>query len=203
VHFLVPLPPGIHEDSPRLFGFFTYELRVGHAERWSTAQGRYGVPLRVTGVQHPAPGLSCTIGRDPNGITASAQYANPILDDHSIQPFPPRTDMWFMLYAQVMQADGADHRNVLLSRLRGLPQRSREKRDLAGMTFGAAFWPEKEIEAELATLGLAPDSPLSCLAVEMLPNGVPVPDGLGSQLGQQRILRSSPLSPVLVLCACC
>src|SRR5262249_20512937 len=151
-------------------------------------------------VQHPAPGLNCTIGRDANGITASAQYANPILDDRSVQPFPPRTDMWFMLYAQVMQADGADHRNVLLSRLHGQPQRPQEKLTPAGVTFGAVFWSEKDIMAELAALGLSPDSPLSCLAVEMLPNGVPVSDGLGSQLGEQRILRSSPLSPVLAFC---
>lgn len=202
-HFLVPLPPGVHEDSPRLFGFFTYELRVGHAERWSTAQGRYGIPLRVTGVQHPAPSLNCTVGRDANGITASAQYANPILDDHSIQPFPPRTDMWFMLYAQVTQADGADHRNVLLSRLHGRPQRPQEKLTPAGVTFGSVSWSEEDIMVELAALGLAPDSPLSCLAVEMLPNGVSVPDGLGSQLGEQRILRSSPLCPVLAFCECC
>jgi hypothetical protein len=203
VHFLVPLPPGIHEDSPRLFGFFTYELRVGHVERWSTAQGRYGVALRVTGVQHPAPGLNCTIGRDSKGITASAPYANPILDDRSIQSLPPRTDMWFLLYAQVMQADGADHRNVLLSRRRGQFQRPHEKRIPAGVAFGAVFWSENEILTELAALGLLPDSPLSCLAVEMLPNGVLVADGLGSQLGEQRILRSSPLSPVLAFCECC
>jgi hypothetical protein len=203
VHFLLPLPPGIHDDSPELFGFFTYELRVGHAERWSTAQGRYGTPLRVTGVQHPAPGLNCTIGRDSKGITASAPYANPVLDDRSLQPSPPATDLWFLLYAQVTQADGADHRNVLLSRLRGQPQRPSDKRFQRGATFGAASWAEKDVLAELALLGLSGESPLSCLAVEMLPNGAPVADGLGSQLGEQRILRSSPLSPVLAMCECC
>jgi hypothetical protein len=30
-HFIVPLPPGLHPESPELFGFFTYEFRVGHA----------------------------------------------------------------------------------------------------------------------------------------------------------------------------
>jgi hypothetical protein len=30
--------------------------------------------------------LNCTIGRDANGITASAQYANPILGDRLVQP---------------------------------------------------------------------------------------------------------------------
>jgi hypothetical protein len=59
-HFLVPLPPGLNADSPELFGFFTYELRVGHAKIWSTAQGRFGRALRTTGVQHPPPTLFCT-----------------------------------------------------------------------------------------------------------------------------------------------
>ena len=29
-HFLVPLPPGISAESDELFGFYVYELRVGH-----------------------------------------------------------------------------------------------------------------------------------------------------------------------------
>ena len=37
VHYLLPLPPGLHNESNELFGFFTYELRVGHSDRiWST-----------------------------------------------------------------------------------------------------------------------------------------------------------------------
>jgi hypothetical protein len=55
-HFLLPMPPGITPDSPELFGFWTYELRVGHAgtglSNWSTAQARFGRPLRVAGMQH-------------------------------------------------------------------------------------------------------------------------------------------------------
>jgi len=70
-HYLLPLPPGIDADSPELFGFWTWELRVGHAgdphapgqKWWSTAQGRFGRPLRVNGVQHPAPDLVCRAGR--------------------------------------------------------------------------------------------------------------------------------------------
>jgi len=62
--YMLPLPPGLHADSDELFGFFTYELRVGHKqELWSTAQGRYGRPLKVNGVQHPAPNLSCNVFR--------------------------------------------------------------------------------------------------------------------------------------------
>ncbi|HEY2301901.1 MAG TPA: hypothetical protein VGH66_08405 [Acidimicrobiales bacterium] len=68
-HFLLPLPPGSDADDPELFGFYSYELRVGHAgpigdlRWWSTANGRFGSPLRVVGVQHPAPPLACHAGR--------------------------------------------------------------------------------------------------------------------------------------------
>jgi hypothetical protein len=54
-YYLLPPPPGIHDGDPRLLGFFTYELRVGHDTLWSTAQGRFGNALRVAGVQHPPP----------------------------------------------------------------------------------------------------------------------------------------------------
>ena len=43
---MVPLPPGINPDAPELFGFWTYELRIGHKLIWSTAQARFGRPLR-------------------------------------------------------------------------------------------------------------------------------------------------------------
>jgi hypothetical protein len=59
--FMVPLPKGLHANSDELFGFFTYEIRVGYKpEVWSTAQARYGRPLKANGVQHPAPNLYCT-----------------------------------------------------------------------------------------------------------------------------------------------
>ena len=70
VHFLLPLPPGIPDRAPELFGFYTYELRPGHAKGWSTAQGRFGSSLRVTGVQHPAPALTCMVLHNRNGISA-------------------------------------------------------------------------------------------------------------------------------------
>jgi hypothetical protein len=57
--FLLPLPADVLPDDPRLFGLWTYELRFGHVAPWSTAHGRFGRPLRVTGVQHPAPSLPC------------------------------------------------------------------------------------------------------------------------------------------------
>ncbi|WP_316829605.1 hypothetical protein [Pedobacter aquatilis] len=62
--YMLPLPPGLHADSDELFGFFSYEIRVGHKkEIWSTAQARYGRPLKVNGVQHPAPNLTCNVFR--------------------------------------------------------------------------------------------------------------------------------------------
>src|SRR5207302_1830652 len=109
-----PLPPGVDETAPELFGFFTYELRVGHAQGWSTAQGRYGTPLRVTGVQHPAPTLTCAVTRNSRGITASAPYSLPVLDGRAVQPQPPHSEVWVLLYAQAEQIDGTDRRNVLL-----------------------------------------------------------------------------------------
>lgn len=59
--YLMPLPTGLHANSDELFGFFSYEIRVGYnKEVRSTAQARYGRPLKINGVQHPAPGLTCT-----------------------------------------------------------------------------------------------------------------------------------------------
>ena len=63
-HWLLPLPPGVDADSPALFGFWTYELRVGYGgEHWTTARARFSRPLRVTGVQHPAPEIVCNVYR--------------------------------------------------------------------------------------------------------------------------------------------
>lgn len=86
VRYLLPLPPGIDADDPELFGFWTYELRVGHAgdphaphqEWWSTAQGRFGRLLRVNGVQHPAPTLLCRAGRVAVPITTLTAQ-NPLI----------------------------------------------------------------------------------------------------------------------------
>ena len=62
VHFLMPLPDGISPSALDLFGFWTYEIRCGHL-LWSTAQGRFGRPLRVSGVQHPCPALTALTHR--------------------------------------------------------------------------------------------------------------------------------------------
>lgn len=182
VHFLAPLPPGMNADSPELFGFFTYELRVGHAHVWSTAQGRFGRPLRVTGVQHPAPTLFCTCDRTEAALTVEAPFAMAVLNGKNITHRPPRTELWALLYAQVRQADGKDFRNLLLDDRRLAVRRQLTGRlelpggsDLFGFenndapARGATSWTQAEVLAALASYGLPLDSPLSVLCVETLP----------------------------------
>jgi hypothetical protein len=203
IHYGVPLPPGLTADSPELFGFFVYELRVGHALGWSTAQGRFGRPLRVTGVQHPAPVLLCTPARLPDAITVSAPYALPVFGGQNLTPVAPRSEMWMLLYAQVTQADGVDHRNVLLSRKPGPIQEKRFRGQSSVTAMGVpgyGYWDEDEVEALLSALGLPLDSPLSVLAVEVLPEIGRRGDPLGSNLGYVRILRTSPLAAVPSIC---
>lgn len=181
-HFLVPLPPGLNADSPELFGFFTYELRVGHAHIWSTAQGRFGRPLRSTGAQHPAPTLFCTAQRNEQELVVEAPYAEAVLNGKNITANPPRTEIWALLYAQVRQADGKDYRNILLDdrRLHVLPRIRGRFEDPNGkvlMAFqnrdavarGATRWTQGEILEALRELGLPGDAPLSVLCVEMMP----------------------------------
>ncbi len=120
-HYLLPLPPGLNESSPELFGFFAYEFRVGHARIWSTAQARFGRPLKATGIQHPAPTLTCAVNRDEQKLYATAPYATAVFNGKNVTANPPRTQLWCLLYAQVKQADNndakkelKDYRNILL-----------------------------------------------------------------------------------------
>ena len=120
-HYILPLPPGLHADAPEMFGFFTYELRVGHYRNrdtqemaWSTAQGRFGRPLQATGLQHPAPTLTCSVDRDNEKLYVSAPYAEAVFNGKNVTADPPRTQLWCLLYAQVRQADNKDYRNILL-----------------------------------------------------------------------------------------
>jgi hypothetical protein len=213
VFYLMPLPPGVSVVDDELFGFFTCELRVGHAAGWSTAQGRFGTPLRVTGVQYPAPPLGLDLRRSPAGIVVSASFANPVLNGQSLQPNPPRSEIWILLYVQVVQADGQDRRNVLLGRTRALVERPHFGRfgrpagwdsagapSHSGTAAGSVFFAEAEIRSRLRDLRLPHDAPLSCLGVELLPNGDPLPDPLGTDLGHQRIMRTSPLVAVPAIC---
>lgn len=244
-HFIVPLPPALSPDSPELFGFWTYEIRIGHKEIWSTAQARFGRPLIVKGVQHPAPGLRCAAVRVRSGplpinqpalprrIVVTAPHATTVFADERltrVEAGDPRTQMWVLLYAQVRQADGESWRNVLIARE---PAPPRIERGMTGAPIvprtrdimGVAQFDEEEVERKLLDLALPPDTPLSVLAVELLPGGptqrfgspavaVPSPfgalgspqqggDPLGQDLGSivsRRILRCSPLTPVAPSC---
>ncbi|WP_394747131.1 hypothetical protein [Spongiimicrobium salis] len=125
-HYILPLPPGLHANSDEMFGFFTYEFRVGHFERpaedsnaepqkvWTTGQGRYGRRLKSQGIQHPAPTLTCMTNRDEDKLWVTAPYAVAVHDGKNVTADPPRTELWALLYAQVKQADNADYRNILL-----------------------------------------------------------------------------------------
>jgi hypothetical protein len=209
-HYLLPLPPGMTEDSAQLFGFWTYELRVGHyldpntrKPVWSTAQARFGRPLRVTGVQHPAPQLRCQAIRTITGsgekiIAAIAPFATPVLNGRVLFRQIPASRLWVLMYTQVLQADGAGYRNLLIDRKPAVWEEPMS----ATNPIGVATFPEAEITTLLAEYTLAPNSPLSVLAVELLPapNESELPDPLGSSLGLQRILRTSPLVKVAERC---
>ena len=181
-HFLVPIPPGLHPEADELFGFFTYELRVGHRHIWSTSQGRFGRPLRVTGVQHPAPSLFCVTSRDATEITVSAPYATAVHEGKNVTADPPNTEIWCLLYAQVKRADNQDYRNILLGEQKLSIRQQKFAIDFAGgfaqqMTFsnvdkrhyGTTIFAQAEVVLALQRLGLPTDLPLSVLCVELLP----------------------------------
>lgn len=233
-HFLVPLPSGTYPDSPELFGFYTYEIRVGHDKGtparpfWSTAQARFGPPVVLDGVQHPCPSLRCNVFRVKNGILASSTYAKAFHQGADIQALPPNTQIWFVLYAQVNQADGSTMRNIELDKKEGGVIRRRQARTLKNLTGlnlvygesgvstaigrqatqnlqapiqGHALWQQNEVAILLREMGLPEDTPLSVLGVELLPEPTgSFGDPIGANVGQVRILRTSPLYPVDSLC---
>ncbi len=227
-HYLLPLPPALHAESSEMFGFFTYEFRIGHFKYtdntpvhkegqsvWTTAQGRFGRALRTTGVQHPAPTLTCVVNRDEEKAYVTAPYAVAVANGKNVTADPPRTELWCLLYAQVKQADNRDFRNVLLDD-RKLDWRVRVEHrknvdwqqvytevqqttlkkialknwknsadigqlahmyQLVGLDdinkdatrYGTVIWTCGEINQLLSLYGLPPDSALSALCVEILP----------------------------------
>ncbi len=252
-HFLVPLPPGLHTDSDEFFGFFTYELRVGHNKIWTTAQGRFGRPLRVTGAQHPAPTLFCTVERTTDAIKVVAPYATAVANGKNVTADPPRTELWALIYAQVKMADNQDYRNILLGERRLELRREVQVAGIRGVTvvdlqlvqslqnsdkkqYGTTAFTIAGVRQMLKSLGLPLDSPLSVLTVEFLPtnyqslvaeqqkalidinnqspdpyfvddnlNYIPpgkaqFPYPLSRDLGQYRIMRTSPLVAVPQVC---
>lgn len=206
-HFLLRIPPSLTPHAPELFGFFTYELTVGHdAPLWVTAQGRFGPGLVLEGVQHPPPPLALDIRRDKPGrrIELSSGFARAVRDGRDLGPREPATELWLVAYARLRQADGTAWRNVKLAQRRAAPQRSRRARasNLAGGVVGTAAWTQDELRQRLAIFGLPENTPLTFLAVELLPepNGR-FDDPLRGDLGQVRILRTSRL--VTAGDACC
>ncbi|KIX11756.1 hypothetical protein [Dethiosulfatarculus sandiegensis] len=220
-HYILPLPPGLTADSPEMLGFFVYEVRLGHYADtgqeppdfvWSTARARFGPPLRVKGVQHPKPVLHCQVDNTNDGVLASAEHAVAVHNGGKIKLSPPATDMWIMLYTQVAQIDGEDHRNILLTRRQAKVLKTWQSGSTtmeAAANFGLtkdprptayAGFSHTEIREFLTGLGLPRDAPLSVLAVECLPERDRPADPLGQDLGDVRILRVSPLVPVPQIC---
>jgi hypothetical protein len=173
VHFLVPIPPGLHTEALELFGFFTYEFRVGHKVPWTTAQGRFGRPLRNTGVQHPLPQLYCVVDHNEDYILVNAPYAQTVFNGRNVTANPPRTEIWALLFAQVRMADDSDERNVLLAdrKLVILPEGNSfaPSGDTNVSPQGITGWTNQEIGDLLKLYGLPGNSTLSVLCVEMLP----------------------------------
>jgi len=115
---------------PNFSECFTYEFRYGHTDKiWSTAQRPVWTGLRVAGLQHPAPTLTCMLNRDERAISVNAPYATAVFNGKNVTASPPRTSIWALLYAQVKQADGLDYRNILLNEreLAPLPRSNRRQ----------------------------------------------------------------------------
>ena len=214
-HYLVPLPANLRDSSPELFGFFVYEVRIGHnAKRWCTAQGRFGPMLRIAGVQHPAPPLICQAARTAAGILVRAPFATPVIDGANFRPSFPATQLWAVLYARVQQMDRQAFRNILIAQtpLHAFPVNELQSVD-SRVFYGEGLFPIADLTAALNRLGLLPDTPLTVLGAELFNDvlqGTPVgpfgetqaadPDPLGTGLANTRTLRISPLTSVRDAC---
>jgi hypothetical protein len=197
-HFLLPLPQGLTPDSPELFGFFTYEFRVGHT-KWSVEQAFPGRPLRVTGVQHPAPKLRLSTMRGPETIEVSAVFAESFFNGNNCTPVFPRTNIYALLYAQVLQADGKQYRNILIDQVSlQKPQRNTNIDKPVGLT----SWNLKEIRTKLLRKGIDINAPLSVLAIEIMPDSRPADLPVNSLIDLEniRILRTSRLYKIAESC---
>jgi hypothetical protein len=114
-----------------------------------------------------------------------------------------------LLYAQVQQIDGKSWRNVLLARQKlTRPPADLNRDHLHGasvLDFGTGKFDQKQVTGTLQMLGLPPDSPLSVLTAEVIGEPFagserPMVDPLGKFLGEVRILRTSPLTPLQAVC---
>jgi hypothetical protein len=205
-HWIVPLPEGVSAASPELFGFYTYEIRLGHTDaRWSSAQGRHGPALRVTGVQHPAPPLVCQAARTEQAILIRAPFATPVAQGRNLRPRFPKTELWAVLYARVRQADGVSWRNLVLGNveLTRVEFANLDPGIDAAVLFGEGAFPIAIVQDLLRRVGLPANGPLTALAVELFRNPSeprPAPAPVGADLGFARVLRVSPLAPVPDAC---
>ena len=147
-HFAAPPPPGRDAE----LGVCVSWLRHRHTLCRTGRPGRSGPPLRVAGVQHPAPPLLCEVNSQPTTVTVSAPYATPVFTGRNLLPAVPRSRLWALLYTQVTQADGASQRNVLLDRIRLTPDGLHELQLIAGIV--GATWSRAPIEELLASLAL-------------------------------------------------
>ncbi len=197
-HFLLPLPDGLTSDSPELFGFFTYEFRVCHT-KWSVAQAFPGRPLRITGVQHPAPRLRLSTLRKTETIEVSAAFAESFFNDKNCTPIIPQTNIYALLYAQVLQADGKQYRNILIDQV-SLQKPSRNSN--VDKPVGLTSWVLKDIRTKILRKGMDLNAPLSVLAIEIMPDSrkgdLPVNSFI--DLENIRILRTSRLYKIADSC---
>ena len=175
--------------------------------------GRRIIQTQVV-AQHPAPALQCLVARNETTITVSAPFSTAVPKLPSdLALAAPTTTLIMLFYVQAMQADGAIRRNIFVLRKAAAVLGSTAggsppslTRDVYG-TVQVDAGPNGELAQALATLLPAANSPfgidppLSVLAVELLPTpGTPLQDPLGAQLGQQRILRVSPLTAIPRAC---
>jgi hypothetical protein len=171
---------------------------------WSTARGRFGASLVLEGVQHPPPWIDCQVRWIGEDLVGSATFAEAVFGGRRLSADPPNTEVWLMLYCQVLQADGEANRNILVDRKQVQRRRHERIRRVEGgpqRPAGYTSWTAAEIEQLLATLGLPDDMPLSVLAVETVPEpNATFHDPLGGDLGEVRILRTSPLVAVDNVC---
>src|SRR5690606_9260077 len=129
---------------------------------------------------HPTPELLCNAYRTETEAPAkkkhiliTATHANAVLNGENITAFPPNTSLWYLLYTQVMQADGLSFRNVLID---SGPMFFKQKKSINqnivkrdGDRIGIAELSIKDIGDKLQEMGLPRNNNLSVVAVEMFP----------------------------------
>ena len=206
--YVVPLPEGVDASSPELFNMYTYEFRVGHVldntKRWCTANGRWGPPLRVTGIKHPPPQLMCQAQRSEQGVVVRAPFATPTLGGRHVRPSTPKTQLWALIYARVQQADATAWRYVLIGRAPLFPPAPGVISTVSSsvsppVLLGELPIPNEPLRLRLKTAGLPPETALAVLAVEAYTEPT-FSDPLGFDLGFAPFLRTSPLVPVPETC---